>query len=314
MPTNNDTPDNIAASRARMAALAKPFTPDRIEWRVGSCGEKQDGTIWARVLAYIDNRAAMERLDEVFAEDWNHREEFATINGQAVCVVTIQVNIGNNEWRTVTGTCAVEANGDIDPFKSAASGAMKRAVVNLGVGRYLYSLDEAWAEISDRGRYSGKTKTGKFFKWNPPALPSWALPGSSSSAPAQAQVAAEPPADLEIPPFEEPEVAAPVYLDPSKVKFKEGAFAPAKPQAAAQGNTADHAMPIEFGKHKGKTLGQMLSEDRSWLEWFAKKELNLGKNGKPFAKDVALRDAANRLLLGEAAPAAEPAVEDNVPF
>lgn len=164
--------------------LRAPFAADRIEWRVGSCGEKQDGSVWARCLAYIDNRAAMERLDEVFGMNWSHREDFHQVGGQAVCVVTI--SIGNHPHgdaflsRTVTGSCIVEANGDIDPFKSAASGAMKRAVVNLGIGRYLYDLPEAWAVIDPNGKYDGKTKQGTRFRWNPPQLPAWAGGGNQS--------------------------------------------------------------------------------------------------------------------------------------
>ncbi len=165
-------------------ALRKPFSADRIEWRLQSSGEKQDGSIWAKCLCYIDNRAAMERLDEVYGMAWSHSEEFKQIGNQAVCSVTITIE-GNKDslwpYRTVSGSCAVEANGDIDPFKSAASGAMKRAVVNLGIGRYLYDLPEAWAIIDPKGKYDGKTKNGTRFRWNPPQLPAWAGGGADTN-------------------------------------------------------------------------------------------------------------------------------------
>ncbi len=167
-------------------ALRKPFSADRIEWRLQSSGEKQDGSIWAKCLCYIDNRAAMERLDEVYGMNWSHSEEFKQIGSQAVCTVTITIERGDGTpaifpYRTVTGSCAVEANGDIDPFKSAASGAMKRAVVNLGIGRYLYDLPEAWAVIDPKGKYDGKTKNGTRFRWNPPQLPAWAGGGTDTN-------------------------------------------------------------------------------------------------------------------------------------
>ena len=96
-----------------MNKLRAPFGPDRIEWRVGSCGEKSDGSVWARCLAYIDNRAAMERLDEVYGMNWSHSEEFKQIGGQAVCTVTITIESRNEAaggvalfpYRTVTGSC-----------------------------------------------------------------------------------------------------------------------------------------------------------------------------------------------------------------
>jgi hypothetical protein len=152
---------------SNLTHLRAPFPASRIEWRIQSCGTKSDGSVWARCLAYIDNRAAMERLDEVYGEGWSHKEEFKQIGTSAVCTVTM--SFGD---RTVCGSCEVELNkgDDIDPFKSAASGAMKRAVVNLGIGRYLYELPEAWAVITDSGKYQGKTKDGTKFKWNPPDL------------------------------------------------------------------------------------------------------------------------------------------------
>ena len=44
--------------------LRDPFAPGDIEWRVQTAGEK-NGKPWARVLAYVTNRAIMDRLDEV---------------------------------------------------------------------------------------------------------------------------------------------------------------------------------------------------------------------------------------------------------
>ena len=46
---------------------------------------------------------------------------------------------------------------------------------------YQIDIDILWAVITEDGEYSGKTKEGKWFKWNPPTLPSWALPSNSSS-------------------------------------------------------------------------------------------------------------------------------------
>ena len=65
---------------------------------------------------------------------------------------------------------------DIEKIKGGLSGAMKRAGVQWGIGRYLYNLDATWAVIGDKGQFSAKTKDGTWFKWSPPALPLWALP------------------------------------------------------------------------------------------------------------------------------------------
>lgn len=256
-----------------MNKLRAPFSADRIEWRVGSCGEKQDGSIWVRCLAYIDNRAAMERLDEVYGPTWSHTEEFKQIGNQAVCTVTISIeppHIADSAirlfTRSVSGSCAVEANGDIDPFKSAASGAMKRAVVNLGIGRYLYDLPEAWGIVDPKGRYDGKTKNGTRFRWNPPSLDGLST-GNAPSASA----------------FE------PRQEEPKAVSFRND-YKPSDPVVVknAGGDEAWREFVIPFGKQKGQTLGSLPPNS---LKWWRENYQPKPYNGKISAKDKAFRDA-----------------------
>jgi hypothetical protein len=250
--------------------LRKPFQPSRIEWRLQSSGEKADGSIWGRCLAYIDNRAAMERLDEVFGLNWSQAEEFKQIGAQAVCTVTITIESMTEEgrplfpYRSVTGSCAVEANGDIDPFKSAASGAMKRAVVNLGVGRYLYDMPEAWAVIDPKGKYDGKTKSGNRFRWNPPGL------------------------DAVIAPQATIEDSAPyVAFDASFAKTSPAPAAPAPVQSDGTWRT----VVIPFGKQKGQTLGQLPPNS---LKWWRENYQPKPYNGKISAKDKSFRDSLDQ--------------------
>lgn len=312
--------------------LRAPFAADRIEWRIGSCGEKQDGSVWARCLAYIDNRAAMERLDEVFGLNWSHREEFHQVGGQAVCVVTISIEGSYKPsdelefpCRSVTGSCLVEANGDIDPFKSAASGAMKRAVVNLGIGRYLYGLPEAWAVIDPNGKYDGKTKQNTRFRWNPPQLPAWAGGGNQSPQ----SVRADAPEPRPVAPAAKPAAKPAAIQLPKEVdEILDNATkvkAVARPHPApAAGTGADPVIP--FGNNKGKTISQLSERD---LDYWANKwePRPWEKTGKVSPKDAALKSAAQAqwaALKGGAAAKPEapadlevPAYEepaDDVPF
>ena len=255
--------------------LRKPFHPSRIEWRLQSSGEKADGSIWGRCLAYIDNRAAMERLDEVFGLNWSQAEEFKQIGSQAVCTVTITIESMNGEegrplfpYRSVTGSCAVEANGDIDPFKSAASGAMKRAVVNLGIGRYLYDMPEAWAVIDPKGKYDGKTKSGNRFRWNPPGL--------------DAPAATAPQATIE-------DSAPYVNFDASFAKTSNAPAAPAPAPVESDGTWRTVIIP--FGKQKGQTLGQLPPNS---LKWWRENYQPKPYNGKISQKDKAFRDALDQ--------------------
>lgn len=161
--------------------LAAPFAAADVEWRVQSSGAKQSGEVWARVIAYITNRAIMERLDEVCgAAGW--RNEFRhEANGAVLCGISIRVAFGNGESEWVTKWDGAE-NTDIEAVKGGLSGAMKRAGYQWGIGRYLYQLEEGFARVSATGTHYAKTKDGTPFKWDAPALPLWALPGGSGKA------------------------------------------------------------------------------------------------------------------------------------
>lgn len=149
--------------------LQDKFPAQDIEWRLQSAGET-GGKIWGRALAYVTNRAIQNRLDEVCGPE-NWKNEFCSApDGGVLCGISILVN---GEWVTKYDGAA---NTNIEAVKGGLSGAMKRAAVQWGIGRYLYSLDESFVEVSDNGKMSGKTKDGKWFKWNPPHLPTWALP------------------------------------------------------------------------------------------------------------------------------------------
>lgn len=163
-----------------LARLRDPFAPTDIEWRVQQAGEK-NGRPWARVLAYVTNRAIMERLDEVAGpENWQNVFKEGPAGG-VICGLSVRVPRpdGTADW--VTKWDGAE-NSDVEPVKGGLSNAMKRAAVQWGVGRYLYDLEEGWARVHDGGRYSAKGKDGAWFKWDPPELPQWATPHPAPNA------------------------------------------------------------------------------------------------------------------------------------
>ena len=158
--------------------LRDPFAPADIEWRVQQAGEK-NGRVWARVLAYVTNRAIMERLDAVVGpENWRNEYREGPAGG-VLCGISIRIG---DEW--VTKWDGAE-NTEVEPVKGGLSAAMKRAAVHWGVGRYLYDLEEGWANVHDQGAFSARTKDGKWFKWDPPALPEWATPKPREATTAQ---------------------------------------------------------------------------------------------------------------------------------
>ncbi|AJJ18158.1 Rad52/Rad22 family DNA repair protein [Yersinia intermedia] len=153
--------------------LDEPFPAADIEWRVQSCGITKDSKPWAMVLAYVTNRAIMKRLDDVCGKAFWRNEFQPAPDSGVMCGISIKVE---EEW--ITKWDAAE-NTQVEAVKGGMSGAMKRAAVQWGIGRYLYQLEEGFAEISiekKSGWNRAKTKEQKIIYWRPPALPDWALP------------------------------------------------------------------------------------------------------------------------------------------
>jgi len=149
--------------------LREPFAPSDIEWRIQQSGENS-GKPWALVLAYVTNRAIMDRLDEVFGIDGWQNKFMPGPDGGVMCGISVKFG---DDW--ITKYDGAE-NTEIEKIKGGISSSMKRAAVQWGIGRYLYDLDVTWADINPNGQNRAKTKSGTAFKWDSPSLPGWALP------------------------------------------------------------------------------------------------------------------------------------------
>jgi hypothetical protein len=158
--------------------LKEPFPAEDIEWRIQQAGSR-DGKVWAKVLAYVTNRAIMNRLDEVCGQE-NWKNDFREwIGGSVLCGLSIKIN---NEW--VTKWDGADTT-DFEATKGGLSGAMKRAAVQWGIGRYLYNLESYFANVHDKGIHyqPADKKNNKYpaFKWDEPELPAWALPAEDGN-------------------------------------------------------------------------------------------------------------------------------------
>lgn len=143
--------------------LQRPFPEKKVSWRVGNTNAKKLGCKpWeateGSVLAYIDARDVMQRLDEVVgSEAWQVKYPLAD-SGLLICDVGILIR-DNWIWKANgAGDTQVEAE------KGKCSDAFKRAAVLWGIGRYLYSLPFSWVKLSN-----GKPASI-------PAMPKWATP------------------------------------------------------------------------------------------------------------------------------------------
>lgn len=157
-----------------LSKLDEPFHTCDIEWRIQQSGKTGTGKVWAMVLAYVTNRAIMKRLDDVCGKaGWKNEYRDIPNNGGVECGISIKVG---DEW--ITKWDAAEQT-QVEAVKGGRSGAMKRAAVQWGIGRYLYELEEGFAQIStekSQGWNRAKLKDNTAFYWLPPALPSWATP------------------------------------------------------------------------------------------------------------------------------------------
>lgn len=152
--------------------LAEPFSPRDIEWRVSRCGAK-GGRPYAFVLAYVTNRAIMDRLDSVVGALCWKNEYVPGPNGGVLCGLSIK---HGDDWLTKWDGAD---NTAVESVKGGLSDSMKRAAVQWGIGRYLYHLPKAmYATITEpgKGEYYQSGKQGQYeaFSWNPPELPGWA--------------------------------------------------------------------------------------------------------------------------------------------
>jgi hypothetical protein len=176
----------------RLIDLGKPFPAEDIEWRIQSSGKTGKGDIWAMVLAYVTNRAIMQRLDDICGPDKWKNDYRTGPDGGILCGISIKCG---DEW--VTKWDGAE-NTQVEAVKGGLSSAMKRAGSQWGIGRYLYNLDATFAECSDdKNKFSNKAKLkdNTVFSWETPILPGWALPADKPQAKKEAKV------DLPFPDF-----------------------------------------------------------------------------------------------------------------
>lgn len=159
--------------------LKQPFGQNDLEWRVQQSGIGKNGKPYAMVLAYVNNRAIMNRLDEVLGVGgW--RNEFMplpnSVGEGALCGIGIKID---SEWITKYDGAD---NTAVESTKGGLSGSMKRAAVQWSIGRYLYDLDTFFAECSKdkpqdmKGWEKAKIKDGTWFYWKAPELPKKYLP------------------------------------------------------------------------------------------------------------------------------------------
>ncbi len=120
---------------AMMSALRAPFPPAAIELKPGATSKDKTKAL---ALAYCDMRAYQERLDDALGPlAWS--VEYRPLgSGAVVCRLALAGVV-----REDVGECATE---DANRATIAVAQAFKRTCASFGLGRYLYSLPQVWAD------------------------------------------------------------------------------------------------------------------------------------------------------------------------
>jgi hypothetical protein len=131
-------------SKEILEILSRPFDPEEVEVKVQAVSKDRTR---AQVVAYVDARTVLDRLDEVVGPGgWSDTYEVLTnsVDGDGRRLVEVKCVL------TIAGV-SKEDVGEGDSLKAAFSDALKRAAVKFGVGRYLYRLPKMWADLDERG-------------------------------------------------------------------------------------------------------------------------------------------------------------------
>lgn len=174
------TPARIEEIRIQ---LLDPFDPAEIKWRVTATSSQQsrNGPVKrGQLVAYADQRAYTDRLNEIFGE-WGWTRTYNVqvaqnferslnkgANGQKQSVICAKVvvvsTVSVNGLGSHTGVGEEWADDENSATRAEAQ-AFKRACACFGLGRYLYDLDKIWEDLD---QYNRPVRN--------PNLPDWALP------------------------------------------------------------------------------------------------------------------------------------------
>ena len=118
----------------------RDLTEKDIDIRVGQIGVYEGNNGWATLLLYKNARVDMSILDEtVGPENWQRKHY--DCKGNLYCSVGIKCD---NEW-IWKDDCGAESFSDKE--KGEASDSFKRACVNWGIGRELYTVGPIFVSI-----------------------------------------------------------------------------------------------------------------------------------------------------------------------
>ena len=177
-PAHNGPYTELTAEAAR--DLRRPISADEVRFKIqGIRWSERDGQqkmpTAAQVVAYIDARTVVARLNLLFPGHWQAHttalppEMRLMRRGADGALTPIRLERGEVKadstlyYRCVLeiGGAAFEDVGAGDDPKAAYSDAIKRAAVRAGIGESLYAIDSPWLRIGDAEHEVRVSRAGK---------------------------------------------------------------------------------------------------------------------------------------------------------
>ncbi|MGH2949687.1 MAG: Rad52/Rad22 family DNA repair protein, partial [Solirubrobacteraceae bacterium] len=178
-PTHHGPYTELTAEAAR--DLRRPISPDELRFKVQAVRwNKRDGqdrvATAAQVVAYIDARTVVARLNLLFPGRWQAptnalplemRLTRRNADGTLTPIrLTDQGEVKADHTlyyrcRLAIADAAFEDVGAGDDPKAAYSDAIKRVAVRAGIGESLYAMDSPWLRVGDADNQLRVSRAGK---------------------------------------------------------------------------------------------------------------------------------------------------------
>ena len=178
-PAHHGPYTELTADAAR--DLRRPISPDEVRFKVQAVRwNKRDGqekvATAAQVVAYIDARTVVARLNLLFPGTWKAPTDALPLemrltrrnaDGTLTPIrVTDQGEVKADDTlyyrcRLAIADAAFEDVGAGDDPKAAYSDAIKRVAVRAGIGESLYAMDSPWLRVGDAEHQLRVSRAGK---------------------------------------------------------------------------------------------------------------------------------------------------------